>query len=233
LVSTLGLSSQVRTQTGTARRLPAKRSTDATMELHNQAANLTPQHLALKTNSHERLPHWGVTTILSQNSFLQALGEQRDPLEYEPVRASESMLATQKGHGRTDLFGGRPFNRLTSDATKEFICDGCDMDLHEGVRYSSLDVADFDLCSSCFAQHKHDKSHGPFIPLGIETSVCCGSDIFHEDNPMHGLQGEQLYWAQHSGRMQDRSSSSHTGNDWESVDVGRATGLIFAENGHE
>lgn len=82
LVSTLGLSSQVRTQTGTARRLPAKRSTDATMELHNQAANLTPQHLALKTNSHERLPHWGVTTILSQNSFLQALGAIHASFEF-------------------------------------------------------------------------------------------------------------------------------------------------------
>jgi len=146
-----------------------------------------------------------------------------------PMPMPMSILSAQNDHADNtpDRPGRPPFVNKQSvtagEQQTEFVCDGCDMDLVEGVRYRSSVVADFDLCSICFATSKYDESHGPFVSLSIENgsdaSVC-------EDSPMYGLKGDQLYWSQDSGRLLAQSS-----NHWESLDVGRTTGLIFAEKG--
>lgn len=151
--SILGLTAQVGTWTGTARRLQEK---------------------MLKPQSG---PHWGVSSILVHEYFNEALHEQRDPAEYEPVPV---LL-------KSDARFTKKSSRSSSDAKVQygggFVCDGCDVELSD-LRYNSSVVEDFDLCPSCFGSKEYESSHGPFI----------ARKGYSENHPMYGLQGDQLYW---------------------------------------
>ena len=125
--SILGLTAQVGTWTGTARRLQEK---------------------MLKPQSG---PHWGVSSILVHEYFNEALrnaiyfdclqfeaahlfsDEQRDPAEYEPVPV---LL-------KSDARFTKKSSRSSSDAKVQygggFVCDGCDVELSD-LRYNSSGV---------------------------------------------------------------------------------------------